>query len=220
MQTRHEIRKKEGSVKSEYIHTPLLIGTGVYEGKHQQDFTACRKAKLEIVISIPGSEIPVRIRDVEFYNVHQKMTDVLLGRPFLLALVFYLDSHLMEIASNINGKSINELRSSKMLYTEMIWHHDDEEDPINFSEDLNAAFGKDDKEDIIDAYDVILNSWTWAFVRKRSVHNRTRKVNWTLGNQPSIFDIRLGPEKAVKVPPLKSKPVDGAKPFRYSQKKI
>lgn len=120
-----EICKTEICIKAEKIDPPLKIETAVYDGNYQPKFNASRKSKLRIMISTPVSKIPVRITDVDFYIVDQKLTEVLLGRPFLLQLGFYFDGHPRIISTNIEGKSMSEPCSRKMAYT-AIKYHDEE----------------------------------------------------------------------------------------------
>lgn len=88
--------------------------------------------------------------------------------------------------------------------------YNDEEDPIDLPDPLKPGFGKCNQEDISDAFDVIFKDASDNGMSPTGLEN----INELLEKYRSILYKRLGPDDPTKVPPLKIKPVEGAKPFR------
>lgn len=141
-----------------------------------------------MIISIPGSKIPVHIRDVEFYIVDQLMAEVLLGRPFFLALGFDFDCHLKRMAGDIDGQSMTEIQGGKMAHAGMRYH--DEEDPINCPEHLKGRFGEDNPYEISEEFDKILKDVSNNGMSTIGLE----KLNELIEDCRFIFRIRLGPD--------------------------
>lgn len=62
---------------------------------------------------MPGTNLPVCIRGVEFIVVNQDIEEVLSGRPFFKAIRFDLNKHLEEVSKKVNGKDIEELQDDR-----------------------------------------------------------------------------------------------------------
>lgn len=73
--------------------------------------TASKKVTDPITITLPGSGMPVRLQNVESLVVYQKMSNVLLGRPFLDAHGFSFKSHLKRVRLVVNNRSIVKLQN-------------------------------------------------------------------------------------------------------------
>lgn len=96
--------------------------------------TAEKKVSLPFTITLPGSGLPVLLRNVEFLVIDQEMTEVLLRRPFQHALGFNFEIHVTRVRSMVNICCIEELKCispklSGLSYKGMTYR-DDEEDPI------------------------------------------------------------------------------------------
>ena len=71
-------------------------------------FSSC-SVILTITVYIPVSNIPVRVRGVEFFVVDESMDKFLLGRPFLPSIWFNLECHLVRVRDDIHNKHVDDL---------------------------------------------------------------------------------------------------------------
>jgi len=182
-------------------------------------FTASRSVALAITIVLPGSNIPVRIRGIEFIVVDQPMDEVLLGRPFLKAIGFDLNRHLENVRNEVHNKDIskqkiNNAKMSAMSYKGLAYQSTDD-DPIELPEALSAGIGKDSKESIDSAFAKMLSA---AKENGISTDGHTR-LSKMLEDYRDIFRIKLGPDEPAQVDPLRITPVEGAHPYRSQQRR-
>lgn len=86
-----------------------------------------------MTIILPGTELSVRIHDVEFITADEDMMEALLGRTLLKAIGFDLNKHLLMVGNRIERKSETELKSgmvsvSATFFTGMSYQ-DPDDDP-------------------------------------------------------------------------------------------
>lgn len=67
-------KKTENGIKGEIIDPLLKNETAFYDSNDKPELTSCKMAKLPIIIFIPGSEIALRVQNVQFYIVDTQMT--------------------------------------------------------------------------------------------------------------------------------------------------
>ena len=82
---------------------------GAFKADVHDKFFASNSVVLTATIYTPGSNMPVRVRGIEFYIVDQDMDEILLGRPFLNAIGLNLKYHLIRVHTEINGKHVDEI---------------------------------------------------------------------------------------------------------------
>ena len=82
-------------------------------------------------------------------------------------------------------------------------------------EHLKARFGKDNPDEIFEAFYTILEDASNNGMSTIGLE----KLNELLEEYRSIFRIRLGPDEPAKVRPLLIKPTTDAKPFRCTQRR-
>jgi len=182
-------------------------------------FTASRSVVLSITIVLPGSNIPVRIRGIEFIVVDQPMDEVLLGRPFLKAIGFDLNRHLEEVRDKVHDRDINKLQDNiakmrAMSYQGLAYQSTDD-DPIELPEAISAGIGKDTKESIDSAFAKMLAAAKDNGISPEG-HSRLSAM---LENHRDIFRIKLGPDQPAKVEPLRITLMEGATPYRSPQRR-
>ena len=122
----------------------------------QTKFTSSAKVRLTFKFSLPGSNIPVRVRGVEFIIVNDEMDEILLGRPFLNKIGFDLSEHLRRIHPFIHDKHVDEIDPDKIKLATAQYkglsYEDADDDPIKLPECLAAGIGKDSEEQITEAF--------------------------------------------------------------------
>lgn len=79
------------SIEVRNLANPTSFSTAIRSTAGQViTFTSSQTVVSSVTIVLPGSNIPVRIRDVQFFIVDQEVYEVLLGRPFLREIGFDL----------------------------------------------------------------------------------------------------------------------------------
>ena len=109
----------------------------------QTKFTSSAKVRLAFTISLLGSNIPVRVRGVEYINVNYEMDEILLGRPFLNRIGFDLSEHLRRVHPFIHEKHVDEIDRNKIKLAAAKYmglsYVDADDDPIKLPECPAAA---------------------------------------------------------------------------------
>ena len=113
----------------------------------QTKFTSSAKVRFTFTISLPGSNILVRVSGVEFIIVNDEMDEILLRRPFLNRIGFDLSEHLRWVHPFIHDKHVDEIDPNKIKLAAAKYmglsYVDADEDPIKLPECLAAGIGKD-----------------------------------------------------------------------------
>lgn len=210
----------EPTITTQTLPKPMLLKLAIANATEQgSDFTASRTSYMSVTIVLNGSNIPVRIRGVEFAVVDQEMDEVLLGRPFLKAIGFDLEEHLQRVHRHVHDKHIEELQSSRVKlaaveYKGMAYQEIDD-DPIDLPDVASAGFGKDSKEEIDEALERNMEE---ARCNGLSPKGQERLKNILLGYR-DVFRLKLGPDPPANVAPLIISPVHNARPFRSPQRR-
>lgn len=212
------IQNNVSDVSFETFSEPMKL-KGAFETDETISYSASRSTKLPITIILPGSNIPVRIRGIEFLITDQDMEEVLLGRPFLKSIGFDLTKHLVTVRDDVHDKDINELPkvSSKLAtakYSGMAYQSADD-DPIHLPEPLAAGIGEDSNESIEKAFEKIRKD-----AKANGISNQgMERINRILQEYRHIFRIKLGSDPPAKVEPLKITLSSNARPFRSPQRR-
>lgn len=197
----------------------------VFESAFKNSKTAATKCTcsstvtIPVTIIVPGCNIPVRIRDVEFFVCEEEMDEIILGRHFLKAIGFDLQEHLLQVGNSINNKSINDLASkgpkfASVKYQGMKYNGDDD-DPITLPEHLQAGFGTDTIEEIDEAFANIVQDAVDNGISEKG----KKRLRGIMEKNRSAFRIKLGPDDTAKVPPFSIKLKPNARPQKCPQRK-
>ena len=115
-----------------------------------------REIHANIQIKLPGSRLPVLLRNVKISVTTHEMDVVLLGRDLLDTLGFNFKQHLTERYNEVNdldcSKAESQEKNSIMAYTSLT-HGDTDDDPIEPPVDLKEQFGDDDPGEIDEILD-------------------------------------------------------------------
>lgn len=202
----------------------------------QEELVATSTLKLDIMIILPGSNIPVRIRGVKFLVVDQEMDEVLLGRSLLRSLGFDLKKHLESVARQVDGKSVeelnmdsrktvvpteghrdkNEARMLKSLSTyQGLVYQGDSDDPIELPDAFAAGIGKDS----VSSIDVEFSRIVTAAKKNGMSDAGLTDLRKMLYKFREVFRIKLGADPPAKVAPLAVQPISTARPYRSPQRR-
>lgn len=215
-----EVLESEPNVLVVKLNTPTSLATAIKSTKPNPiTFTASQTAQLSLTISLPGSNLPVRIRGIKFLVVDQKMDEVLLGRPFLRAIGFDLEKHLESVATMIDGKHIEELSPTRLKavsipYAGLVYQKTDD-DPVELPHTVSAGIGSDSLESINNALAGICNE---ARTNGLSVEGHLRLTSM-LRTHRDVFRIKLGADEPARVRPLAILPARNARPHRSPQRR-
>ena len=143
-----ELLSVDSSIQVEKLDEPMTMELA----DNSMKVAATAFTTLTIVLKLPGSNIPVRFRDIKFFIADFEKGEVLLGRPFLKSIGFDLDQHLEQVGSNEDDqeeKQTSTLASAR--YTGLSYQNTDD-DPIELPESLAAGIGSDTKDAIDKAF--------------------------------------------------------------------
>ena len=190
-----------------------------FDDETTKSYSATRSVILSIVIHLPGSNIPVRIRGVEFLVVDQQMDETLLGRPFLNRIGFNLEDHLKHVRHAINNKHISdinprEVKIASAKYQGLTYMAIDD-DPIELPDCISAGIGVDTEESISNAFSLILEKAKSNGITQKGLE----KLSALLKEHQNSFRIKLGKDPPADVPPLVVTPFANAKPYRAPQRR-
>ena len=192
----NELQKRDKSVEAQILEKPLRLELAC-KSMHVQ---VTSSANVTVTIHLPGSNIPVRFRSVQFYVADFELSEVILGRPFLHSIGFNLDNHLKKLAS---------ARYSGLSY------QGTDDDPIALPDNMAAGIGKDSEESIQKAFETIVKE-----ADKNGISTQGKeRVQKMLTTYRDVFRINLGPDKPAKVEPLKIQCVPEARPFKTPQRR-
>lgn len=198
----------------EHLAEPVVFELACSKkGESEDKFSARKKAHLSIIIHMPGSNVPVRLRGVEFYVCDSPMKEVLLGRPFLKAIGFDLHTHLETVGSKVHGKDLAAVSVGEDRYAGLR-HGCDDGDPIEYPNDF-------DSEGILAEDPAEIQKHLDRMVSEAGA-NGLRDLKGLKGlvqEHRDIFRTRLGPDKPAQVSPFEITVADGAKPFRTPQRR-
>lgn len=129
------------------LDSPIQL-VGVFKTNSKEvKFTASASVVLTFTIYLPGPNIPVRVRGIEFYIIDQEMEEILLRRPFLNAIGFNLTDHLFRIHSISHDKHEDKLNQQElkiaMVRYQGLSYMAADDDRIKHPERLAAGIGKD-----------------------------------------------------------------------------
>lgn len=207
-------------LKPETLAKPMELQTAINgSAKNQIRFTASQSVSTSITLLMPDSELPVRVRGVDFIVVDQDMDEVLLGRPFLKAIGFNLRTHLEEVGQSIHNRHVDELtqergRIMKAAYSGMSYRCLDD-DPIAPTKSISTGFGTDSESSMSKAFEEIISDGRNKGLSDEG-ENRLKAMMKKFRN---IFRIQLGHDQPAKVTPLLVKPVPNAHPHRSPQRR-
>lgn len=177
-----------------------------------------RTARLSITIHLPGSNVPVRFRGVEFFIADFEMDEVLLGRPFLNSIGFNLDTHLLQVSKEGVEQGLFYPNGTPKLaaakYSGLTYQVTDD-DPIELPESMVAGIGADSEEYIRTALSNILEE---AAKNGISPEGKSRLED-ILSPYKDVFRIKLGPDEPAKVEPLAIQRAPGSRPFKTPQRR-
>lgn len=182
-------------------------------------FTASRTTNLTITLTLPGSNIPLRIRGIKFFIVDQDMDEILLGRTLLKSIGFDLNEHLARVRDIVHNKHVDdistqEIKAASVSYKGLRYQEADD-DPIEIPDIVAAGIGKDSKDSIDKAFDNIVVEAK----RNGLVESGIKRLRALLEDYRDVFRIKLGPDPPARVQPLKIKLAENARPFRSTQRR-
>ena len=216
-----EITTADPSVKIDTLPEPVQLELA----DKKVHVAVVKTTRLTIVLYLPGSNIPVRFRDIQFYVAECEMDEILLGRPFLNSIGFNLDRHLEKLGEHENpeddssesdsvGKLALPVKIASVGYSGLSYLSTND-DPIELPENMAAKIGTDSKESIDSAFEGMLQTAT-----KNGVSAKGRKrLEGLLQTYRDIFRIKLGVDEPARVEPLKIECVAGARPFKTPQRR-
>ena len=198
------------------FNKPLQLA-GAFNTDEGTTVFSSRSVILTITIYLPGSNIPVRVRGVEFFVVDQAMDEILLGRPFLHSIGFNLEHHLVRVRNDIHDKHVEDLDPEQFKLSAAKYqglpYINAEDDPIELPECLVAGIGQDTKSSIDSAFAKVI-----AEAEKNGISVKgSSEIAQMLDEFRDVFRIKLEVDPPVDVPPLVITPQADAKPYRYPQ---
>ena len=151
-----ELKDRCKNLDIQKLEAPVEFFTCLGNMNEQQiNFTAPHKIIISVTIYLPGTNIPVCIRDVELFATDQEMSEVILGRPFLKALGFDLKTHLLEVHDQVHNKRMTDLENSGKKIASWKYnglrHQAVDDDPIECPDIIAAGIGRDSEESIDNA---------------------------------------------------------------------
>ena len=205
------------NVPVEFFDEPVEV-VGAFKISKEK-FTSSKLATLTITLVLPGSNIRVRLRGVKFHVVDQEMDETLLSRSLVQSMGFNLNDHLERVHSLINNKHVDELDPAEIkaasLKYQGLSYDDADGDPITLPESLSAGIGKDSKEAIDNAFNLIV-----THEREHKISNSgAQRLTRLLEKYRDVFRIKLCADPPAKVPPLVITRSDNAKPYRSPQRR-
>ena len=213
-----EIKSRNIDLESKKLDSPVSIELAIDTSKTGKAWEATKEAKLSISIELPGSKLPVFLHDVSFLIFNARMNEVLLGRPFLLALGFDFEDHLRRVKHLVDGKSIIDIERTsklrKMAYNGLVYGYTDD-DPVEPPEHLIAGFGEDTPESISEQFDRMVNE----SIKNGMTNEGSGTLRVLLEKHRDCFRIKLGSDPPATVRPLLIHPKPDAKPFRSPQRR-
>lgn len=214
-----KVIKVNKHIKRSQLPKPIELQNAITDTNIESSLTASSKCEIPITICIPGSELPVRIRNVEFIVVDQDMSEVLLGRPLLKAIGFDFDEHLRKVQHEINGKSMRELNQeqaeAKSLKYNGTVYRDCGDDPVKPPTILAANFGKDSDAEIDNCLNRMVNEALQNGMSSKSVG----KLRSILKEHKSCFRLKLGSDPPANVRPLNVELKLDIKPIKSPQRR-
>ena len=107
------VKETKSSLKAEPFEK-LIELVGAFK-TNKAKFSSSVKVKLAFTLYLPGTNIPVCVRGVEFIIVNDDMDEILLGRPFLKAIGFDLNEHLHRIHKLFREKHVKDISIEEII---------------------------------------------------------------------------------------------------------
>ena len=215
--TFNQVKKAKSNLKVESFKEPVELLDAFKNDRTK--ITSLAKDRLTFTIYLPGFNVPVRVRGVEFIIVNDEMDEILLGRPFLNKIGFDLNDHLRRIHPLIHGKHVDQIDPDKVRRTAAKYkgmsYMSADDDPIKLPECLAAGIGRDSEEAISRAFQ---NCISEAKTNSLLTKGLTRVRNF-FKDCRDVLRIKLGPDPPADVNPLVITPVDNCKPYRSPQRR-
>ncbi len=185
----------------------------------KETFSASKSVVLNTSLILPGSNIRVRIRGVNFYVVDQEMDECLVNRALLQSMGFNLKEHSERVHHMIDDKHVDDLdpkaiKAAALKYGGLSYD-DADEDPIHLPERLSAGIGRDSPESINNAFQAIISNAEESGITTSGA----KQLKYLLDKYRDVFRIELGPDTPAKVAPLVITRSDNAKPFRSPKRR-
>ena len=217
LETFNQVKKSSPDLHTEKLEEPLTL-----HGAFKADMASASssfKVKLMLTISLPGSNIPIRFRNVYFLVVNDDMDEILLGRPFLKSIGFNLVDHLTRFRDSIDGKSLEHVDAAGMKTASTsnsgMTYMAPDDDPIKLPECIAANIGNDSKESIDKAFNKMVAEAEGNGISPEGLE----RIKSLLVRFRGIFRIKLGNDPPASVPPLKITMTPNAKPVCSMQRR-
>ena len=139
---------KQPQVEIRELSEPLEIELAVQHDSMPK-VTAKRELRVAITIIVPGSRLPMRVRNAIVLVSEMEMSTVLIGRDLLDHLGFNFARYLSDNYESVRDSEANK-KVKASSYTG-VTYGDQCDDPITPQVDLSAQFRDDTTKEIEDA---------------------------------------------------------------------
>lgn len=213
-----EIKNEDSSIRTQLFKVPQQLTLAISCGK-ETIFTASKRVYVSVTIFLPGSKLPLRVRNVPFLVVDHDMEECIIGRDFLQRIGFNLHDHLIRSREKIDGKKFEELnvqprKLASLKYTGLQYDMV-EDDPIPSVESIGASIGKDDPSQLEAALQEIVQK---AKTKGLSSEGQVT-MHQLIMEYADVFRINLCNDDTAKVQPLQIQLKKGARAQRSPQRR-
>ena len=147
------------------------------------------------------------------------MDECILGRNFLRRIGFNLHDHLLRNGEKIDGKRFDELNSNKQDRTPVqydgLQYNKVDGDPIPPVDAVGASIGNEDPKYLQEALELMVQHANDQGISEKG----TKSLEWLINENRDVFRVKLSADETAKVPPLRIKVKQGARPYRAPQRR-
>lgn len=209
----NQILKEDITLSEDHLIEPITAELAV-QGKKIPTVIVNSQIRTSIIIRLPGSCLPVLLRNVKLRITDFSMNVVLLGRDVLDKLGFNFANYLKKNYNDINNCDLDEAKPKLAAY-QGVRYGDDKDDPVPPPVDLSEQFGNDVEADVEKALEERILEATKNGLSKKG----TDRLRAILKSRISVFGIKLGSHPPAKIKPFEVKIKPDAKPIRASPRR-
>lgn len=206
------IIEKSPKVEVRELEKPVDVELAVQD-KSIPSIQVKREVTTAMTIYVPGSRLPVKVRNARILVAEMGMSTVLLGRDLLDHLGFSFTKYLAENYDVLKDTDVKSGRA-KCAYAG-VKYNDVDDDPITPQVDLSEQFGDDTPEAITKA----LNERVQEARNNGLSEQGTERLRAILRKHINCFGIKLGTHPPARIEPFDVKLKPDAKPYRASQRR-
>lgn len=212
-----EIQKRFPDAEVRELNDPMRLELAV-QGDNIPHIEAKRELYAPMTIIIPGSRLPVIVRNVRMLVAEMPMRTILLGRDLLDYLGFnfveYLRRNYRRLGELPPRKDGMRAETARVNYAG-VTYGDKNDDPIEMPVDLSDQFGDDKPDEVESALEERVTEAEQRGLSKKGAA-RLREI---LKRRRSVFGIKLGTSPPAKIRPFEVQMKEGARPFRATQRR-